>query len=108
MGCMGCSLGVTSVDMAAKLFKYCSRRILAMTAQCSSPICIFHVGCVAVMITNDPSRRGEAKMEFVSSLRNHHGADDNAYAAVFQQEGGAGNPRVCHSTRICTESSAGE
>ncbi|XP_010261047.1 PREDICTED: 3-ketoacyl-CoA synthase 17-like [Nelumbo nucifera] len=106
---MGCSSGVMSVDMAAKLLN-CSRRIRYALIVVTENIslnwyfgndrsmlvtnCIFRVGCAAAMITNDPSRRGEAKLELISSLRTHHGADDSAYAAAFQQEDEAGNPGV--------------
>nr|DAD22458.1 TPA_asm: hypothetical protein HUJ06_023921 [Nelumbo nucifera] len=106
---MGCSSGVISIDMAAKLLKS-SRRIgyalVVVTENISSnwyfghdrPMlvtnCIFRVGCAAAMITNDSSCRAVAKMELVNSLRTHHGADDSAYTAAFQLEDEAGNPGV--------------
>ncbi|XP_010268610.1 PREDICTED: 3-ketoacyl-CoA synthase 17-like [Nelumbo nucifera] len=103
---MGCSSGVMSIDMAAKLLSS-SRRVRYALVVVTESIslnwyfgddrsmlvtnCIFRVGCAAVMMTNDPSRRQEAKMELVSSLRTHHGADDSCYTAAFQQEDEMGN-----------------
>lgn len=52
--------------------------------------CIFRVGCGAALITNDPSHRSSAKMELTYCLRTHHGADDSAYHAAFQEEDGKG------------------
>ncbi|KAK4745162.1 hypothetical protein SAY87_011474 [Trapa incisa] len=56
--------------------------------------CIFRVGCAAVLVTNDPSRRGSAKMELLHSVRTHHGSDDQAYRAAFQKEDEKGNTGV--------------
>ncbi|XP_010268737.1 PREDICTED: 3-ketoacyl-CoA synthase 1-like [Nelumbo nucifera] len=103
---MGCSSGVISMDMAAKLLK--SSRLIryalvVVTENLSSnryfghdrsmvvANCIFRVGCAAALITNDSSCRAVAKMELVNSLRTHNGADDSAYTAAFQLEDEAGN-----------------
>nr|GMD36013.1 3-ketoacyl-CoA synthase 17-like [Ipomoea batatas] len=98
---MGCSSGVISVDFAARILR--SRRkvqnaLVVATESISLnwytganrsmlvTNCIFRVGCTAAVITNDPARRRVAKMELVDSLRTHHGADDGAYRAAFQEE----------------------
>ncbi|KAJ7969760.1 3-ketoacyl-CoA synthase [Quillaja saponaria] len=100
---MGCSAGVISIDLAAKLLK---RRIfdnvkyalVVVTENISSnwyigdnrPMlvtnCLFRVGCASALITNDPNCRRVAKMELVDSLRTHHGADNRSYQAAFQEE----------------------
>ncbi|KAI3465428.1 hypothetical protein Pfo_022091 [Paulownia fortunei] len=98
---MGCSSGVISVDFAARVLRG-SRKVQNALVVITESItlnwykgdsrpmlvsnCIFRVGCAAAMITNDPSRRRVAKMELVDSLRTHHGADDSAYRAAFQEE----------------------
>ncbi|KAL7596778.1 3-ketoacyl-CoA synthase 13 [Lactuca sativa] len=99
---MGCSSGVISIDLAAQILRGAGRKIKNVLVVITENItlnwyegeersmlvtnCIFRVGCAAVMITNDPSRRSSAKMELTHSLRTHHGADDSAYHAAFQEE----------------------
>ncbi|VVA37012.1 PREDICTED: 3-ketoacyl-CoA synthase [Prunus dulcis] len=98
---MGCSSGVMSIDLAANVLKQSNKIGYALVVIIetinlnwyygdSRPMlvtnCIFRVGCVAAMITNDPSCRRVAKMELVHSLRTHHGANDRAYKAAFQEE----------------------
>ncbi|KAJ4953164.1 hypothetical protein NE237_029996 [Protea cynaroides] len=104
---MGCSSGVMSIDLAAKVLSSCTVRAQYALVVIIESIglnwyfgedrsmlvtnCIFRVGCAAALITNDPSRRLDAKMQLVHSLRTHHGADDKAYAAAFQEEDKDGN-----------------
>ncbi|OVA10610.1 FAE1/Type III polyketide synthase-like protein [Macleaya cordata] len=103
---MGCSSGVMSIDLAAKVLSGSSKVGYALVVVTESislnwyfgdnrsmlvTNCIFRVGCAAAMITNDPNRRGDAKMELVNSLRTHHGSDDSAYKAAFQMEDEMGN-----------------
>ncbi|KAK4428372.1 3-ketoacyl-CoA synthase 4 [Sesamum alatum] len=106
---MGCSSGVISVDLAARILRG-SRKVQNALVVITESItlnwyngdsrpmlvtnCIFRVGCAAAMITNDPSRRRVAKMELVDSLRTHHGADDGAYRAAFQEEDDKGNTGI--------------
>ncbi|KAL2455976.1 putative 3-ketoacyl-CoA synthase 2 [Forsythia ovata] len=103
---MGCSSGVMSMDLAARILRG-SRKVQNVLVVITESItlnwysgdsrpmlvtnCIFRVGCAASMITNDPSHRRIAKMELVDSLRTHHGADDSAYKAAFQEEDDNGN-----------------
>ncbi|KAL0440359.1 UNVERIFIED_CONTAM: 3-ketoacyl-CoA synthase 17 [Sesamum latifolium] len=106
---MGCSSGVISVDLAARVLRG-SRKVQNALVVITESItlnwyngdsrpmlvtnCIFRVGCAAAMITNDPSRRLVAKMELVDSLRTHHGADDGAYRAAFQEEDDKGSTGI--------------
>lgn len=106
---MGCSSGVMSIDLASNILRG-SRKIQYALVVITESItlnwysgdsrsmlvtnCIFRVGCAAAIITNDPSRRGDAKMELVDSLRTHHGADDMSYRAAFQEEDEKGNPGI--------------
>ncbi|KAL5975108.1 hypothetical protein ACLOJK_031784 [Asimina triloba] len=106
---MGCSSGVMSIDLAAKLLSR-SRKIGYAVVVVTESIslnwyfgdnrsmlvtnCIFRVGCAASLITNDPARRSSAKLELVRTLRTHHGADDASYRAAFQEEDADGNVGV--------------
>ncbi|CAH9085299.1 unnamed protein product [Cuscuta europaea] len=100
---MGCSSGVISIDLAARLLRGGGggRRQNALVVVTESITlnwyhgasrsmlvtnCLFRVGCTAALITNDPSFRRVAKMELVDSLRTHHGADESSYRAAFQME----------------------
>ncbi|XP_076914751.1 3-ketoacyl-CoA synthase 13-like [Bidens hawaiensis] len=103
---MGCSSGVLSIDMAYRILRGGGRKIKNTLVVITESItlnwyegeersmlvtnCIFRVGCAAAMITNNPSRRSTAKMELTHSLRTHHGADDSAYRAAFQEEDNKG------------------
>ncbi|KAF5196475.1 3-ketoacyl-CoA synthase [Thalictrum thalictroides] len=106
---MGCSSGAMSIDLAAKLLRNCTtaKNVLVVVTESLSTNwyfgdnrsmlvtnCIFRVGCAAVIVTNDPSRRNVAKMELVGSLRTHHGANDSAYNAAVQQEDDQGTVGV--------------
>ncbi|KAL6493260.1 hypothetical protein OROGR_033019 [Orobanche gracilis] len=98
---MGCSSGVTAVDAAARVLRG-SRKIQNALVVITESItlnwysgdirpmlvtnCIFRVGCAASIVTNDPSRRLVSKMELVDSVRTHHGSDDSAYRAAYQEE----------------------
>ncbi|XP_050365437.1 3-ketoacyl-CoA synthase 1-like [Argentina anserina] len=103
---MGCSSGVISIDLAANLLKKSKEigyTLVVITESISlnwyfgdsRPMlvtnCIFRVGCAAALITNDPSSRRVSKMELIQSLRTHHGANDRAYKAAFQEEDEKGN-----------------
>ncbi|KAK4381377.1 3-ketoacyl-CoA synthase 4 [Sesamum angolense] len=106
---MGCSSGVISLDLAARVLRG-SRKVQNALVVITESItlnwyngdsrpmlvtnCIFRVGCATAMITNDPRRRRVAKMELVDSLRTHHGADDGAYRAAFQEEDDKGNTGI--------------
>ncbi|XP_076934973.1 3-ketoacyl-CoA synthase 11-like [Bidens hawaiensis] len=103
---MGCSSGVLSIDMAYRILRGGGRKIKNALVVITESItlnwyegeersmlvtnCIFRVGCAAAIITNNPSRRSTAKMELSHSLRTHHGADDSAYRAAFQEEDNKG------------------
>ncbi|XP_068653403.1 3-ketoacyl-CoA synthase 1-like [Aristolochia californica] len=109
LGGMGCSSGVMSIDLAAKLLSR-DRRIRYALVVITESIslnwyfgenrsmlvtnCIFRVGTAAVLMTNDPARRSSAKMELLTSLRTHHGANDASYKAAFQEEDADGNMGV--------------
>ncbi|KAK3001564.1 hypothetical protein RJ639_021234 [Escallonia herrerae] len=106
---MGCSSGVISIDLAANVLRTCKKVRYALVVITESislnwypgdnrPMlvsnCLFRVGCAAAILTNDPSGRRVAKMELVHSLRTHHGADDRAYHAAFQEEDDEGNTGI--------------
>lgn len=98
---MGCGSGVFSVELAARVLRSGSGVKNALVVISESITlnwyngndrsmlvtnCIFRVGCAAVLLTNDPSKRRFSKLELVHSLRTHHGADDSSYRAAFQEE----------------------
>ncbi|KAK1406796.1 hypothetical protein QVD17_38404 [Tagetes erecta] len=103
---MGCSSGVVSIDLAYRILRGGGRKVKNVLVVITESItlnwyegeersmlvtnCIFRVGCAAALVTNDPRRRSTAKMELMHSLRTHHGADDSAYRAAFQEEDGKG------------------
>ncbi|KAI3843003.1 hypothetical protein MKX03_000496 [Papaver bracteatum] len=98
---MGCSSGVMSIDLASKVLSSSTDIGYALTVVTESislgwyfgdnrsmlvTNCIFRVGCAAAIVTNDPKKKRVAKFELTNSLRTHHGADDSAYRAAFQEE----------------------
>ncbi|MCL7024201.1 hypothetical protein MKW94_023261 [Papaver nudicaule] len=98
---MGCSSGVMSIDLASKVLSSSTDIGYALVAVTESislnwyfgdnrsmlvTNCIFRVGCAAALVTNDPKKRRVAKFELTNSLRTHHGSDDSAYKAAFQEE----------------------
>ncbi|XP_075097060.1 3-ketoacyl-CoA synthase 17-like [Nicotiana tabacum] len=98
---MGCSSGVISIDFAARVLRGSQKVQNALVVITESITlnwyngdnrsmlvtnCIFRVGCAAAIISNNPNLFQHAKMELVHSLRTHHGADDSAYKAAFQEE----------------------
>ncbi|KNA17130.1 hypothetical protein SOVF_083010 [Spinacia oleracea] len=107
---MGCGSGILSIDMAAHILRGAGRNVQNALIVVTENIslnwyfgedrsmlvtnCIFRVGCAAAIVTNDPSRRRDAKFQLVHSLRTHHGADDSSYKAAFQEEDNKGNSGV--------------
>ncbi|GFP98560.1 3-ketoacyl-coa synthase 17 [Phtheirospermum japonicum] len=96
---MGCSSGVIAIDTAARVLRSSGKVQNALVVVTESitlnwyngdsrPMlvtnCIFRVGCAAAIVTNDPSNRRVSKMELVDSVRTHHGSDDSAYRAAYQ------------------------
>ncbi|KAL5988785.1 3-ketoacyl-CoA synthase 11 [Asimina triloba] len=48
--------------------------------------CLFRMGGAAILLTNKRSDRRRSKYQLVHTVRTHKGADDRAYACVFQEE----------------------
>ncbi|KAJ0985571.1 hypothetical protein J5N97_003927 [Dioscorea zingiberensis] len=104
---MGCSSGAAAVDLAARLLRgggRAARYALVLVTESISlnwyfgddrsmlvTNCIFRVGCAAALMTSDGARRRDSKLEFLHSLRTHHGADEAAYRAAYQDEDANGN-----------------
>ncbi|KNA17129.1 hypothetical protein SOVF_083000, partial [Spinacia oleracea] len=107
---MGCGSGILSIDMAAHILRGSGRNVKNALVVVTENIginwyfgedrsmlvtnCIFRVGCAAAIVTNDPSRRRDAKFQLAHSLRTHYGADDSSYKAAFQEEDDKGNTGV--------------
>ncbi|KAK9111162.1 hypothetical protein Scep_018681 [Stephania cephalantha] len=108
---MGCSSGAMSIDLAANIVRSSSttnktlNALVVATESISQnwyfgddrsmlvTNCIFRVGCAAAIVTNNNDST-MAKMELLTALRTHHGADDASYEAALQREDGFGNPGV--------------
>ncbi|CAA6660868.1 unnamed protein product [Spirodela intermedia] len=98
---MGCSSGAAAVDLGARILS-ASREVRNVLVAVTESIslnwyfgdersmlvtnCIFRVGSAAAVLTNDPARRCQAKMELMHSLRSHNGADDASYRAAYLEE----------------------
>lgn len=105
---MGCSSGVLSIDLAARILRSGKDQNALVVISESIGLnwysgdnrsmlvtnCIFRVGCAAAIVTRDPGKHRVAKMELVHSLRTHHGANDSAYRAAFQEEDDQGNTGI--------------
>lgn len=117
---MGCSAGTVAIDMAAQLLKREIGYALIVATENTSlnwyfgdnrhmlvTNCIFRVGSAAALITNDPHARHQAKLELVSTLRTHHGADDAAYNAATQQEDEKGTLGVALTQDLVRVAGAG-
>lgn len=101
LGGMGCGSGAISIDLASRLMSSSRRLRYALVIVTESVSlnwyfgsdrsmlvtnCIFRAGCAAVLLTNDPSRRSQAKLRLLRSFRTNEGADDLSYRAAYQAQ----------------------
>lgn len=99
LGGMGCGSGAISIDLASRLMSSSRRLRYALVIVTESVSlnwyfgadrsmlvtnCIFRAGCAAMLLTNDPSRRSQAKLQLLQSFRTNEGADDLSYRAAYQ------------------------
>ncbi|GER55457.1 3-ketoacyl-CoA synthase [Striga asiatica] len=106
---MGCSSGAIAVDTAARVVRAGRKARVALVVVTESitlnwyggesrPMlvsnCIFRVGCAAAIVSSHVEHRGAAKMELVESVRTHHGWDDSAYRAAYQEEDSEGRTGI--------------
>lgn len=100
LGGMGCSAGVISVDMAKNLLKANPNSCAVVVSTENITLnwyfgndrsmllcnCIFRMGGAAVLLSNRPRDRAQAKYELLHTIRTHRGADDRCYGCVYQRE----------------------
>ncbi|WOL02985.1 hypothetical protein Cni_G11705 [Canna indica] len=117
---MGCSAATTSFDLASRLLRRRVGNALIVVTESTSlnwyhgdnrhmlvTNCIFRLGTAAALVTSDPARRPQAKMELVQTLRTHHGADDASYNAAIQMEDEDGNVGVALTKDLVRVAGAG-
>ncbi|KAJ4785571.1 3-ketoacyl-CoA synthase [Rhynchospora pubera] len=101
---MGCSASLISIDLVRNTFKSGKKTIaLAISSESLSPNwyagkdksmmlsnILFRTGGSAMLLTNDPAMRAQAKMRLKCLIRTHTGANDNAYNCAMQKEDDSG------------------
>ncbi|KAL9408199.1 hypothetical protein AB3S75_046700 [Citrus x aurantiifolia] len=100
LGCMGCSDGPISIDLAKRLLQVqpnshalvVSAEIMAVsfyTGNDRSMVLtngLFREGDAAILLSNRSSDRGRSKYVLTHTLRTHMGADDKSYNCASRQE----------------------
>ncbi|QDZ24456.1 3-ketoacyl-CoA synthase [Chloropicon primus] len=104
LGGMGCSAGVISISLVNELMQ-CHKNCRALVVSTenitqnyyngtnrsmSIPNHLFKVGGAAVLLSNKAKDRRKAKYKLLHTVRTHHGAQDDSYECVFQQEDNEG------------------
>lgn len=118
---MGCSAGVAAVDMARQLLErqfpeancliFSHENItqnwyLGKLKGMLIPNCLFRMGGACVLLTNRRACAATAKYELRTTARQHCGARDSAYTAIFQREDAEGHVGVKLSRELFPEVSA--
>jgi 3-ketoacyl-CoA synthase len=111
---MGCSAGLVALDLARNALRTRPRALaLVVSSESIAPNwysgtdksmmlanCLFRSGGAAVLVTNDPARRGRAKMELRCLVRAHTGANDDAHACALQREDAEGRVGISLSKAL--------
>jgi 3-ketoacyl-CoA synthase len=101
---MGCSAGIIAIDLARDLLQVHAgcRAIVLSTENITMnwyhgndrsmlvSNTLFRMGASGVLLSNRWRDQWRAKYRLVTTVRVHHGADDDAYNAVFQKSDGSG------------------
>ncbi|XP_039120119.1 3-ketoacyl-CoA synthase 12-like [Dioscorea cayenensis subsp. rotundata] len=96
---MGCSASIIAVDLIQRTFMsefnklaliftsesitpnwYCGNRRSMML-----PVCLFRCGGCAMLLTNDPKRKNQAKLKLKHTVRAHL-SHDEAFSSAYQKE----------------------
>ncbi|KAM1243047.1 hypothetical protein TB2_034118 [Malus domestica] len=108
LGGMGCSAGVIVVDLAKDLLQI-HRNTYAVVVSTENitqnwyfgnkksmliPNCLFRVGGSAVLLSNKSVDRRRAKYKLVHVVRTHHGANDQVFRCVYQEQDDKGKTGV--------------
>jgi 3-ketoacyl-CoA synthase len=101
---MGCSAGIIAIDLARDLLQVHAgcRAIVLSTENITMnwyhgndrsmlvSNTLFRMGASGVLLSNRWRDQWRAKYRLMVTVRVHHGADDDAYGAVFQKSDGSG------------------
>jgi 3-ketoacyl-CoA synthase len=111
---MGCSAGLIALDLARNALRTRPRALaLVVSSESIAPNwysgtdksmmlanCLFRSGGSAVLVTNDPARRGRAKMELSCLVRANIGASDDAHTCAQQREDAEGRVGISLSKAL--------
>ncbi|KAL1366715.1 3-ketoacyl-CoA synthase 4-like [Arachis hypogaea] len=114
LGGMGCSAGITAVDLAKDLLQVhrntyavvLSTEIITQNWYSGNkksmliPNCLFRVGCAALLLSNKSVDRRRAKYRLVHAVRTHLGADDKAFRCLYQEQDEAGKTSISLSKNL--------
>ncbi|KAF8723682.1 hypothetical protein HU200_021644 [Digitaria exilis] len=111
---MGCSAGIVSVGLARSLLQVAPENSHALVVSTETitpnyyvgseramllPNCLFRIGGAAALLSNSPSK---ARFRLKHVVRTLTGAQDSAYACVFQEEDDVGNVGINLSKDLMT------
>jgi 3-ketoacyl-CoA synthase len=105
LGGMGCSAGIIAIGLAKRLLSSLDRKGYALVVSTENitqnwyqgnersmliPNTIFRMGSAAMILTNKKSESARALYELEHVVRVHLGAQDDAFACVYQREDSQG------------------
>ncbi|KAM0949334.1 putative very-long-chain 3-oxoacyl-CoA synthase [Dioscorea sansibarensis] len=108
---MGCSASLVSVDLIRRTFmSQFNKLALIFTSESITPNwysgnnrsmllanCLFRCGGCAMLLTNDPKRKNQAKLKLKHLIRTDLGANDEAFNCAYEKEDELGHTGMCLS-----------
>ncbi|XP_039167704.1 3-ketoacyl-CoA synthase 11-like [Eucalyptus grandis] len=100
LGGMGCSAGLTAIDLAKHLLQVHHNSYALVVSTESLTLnwylgndrsmlisnCLFRMGGAAILLSNRSSDRRRSKYQLIHTVRTHKGSDDKSYGSLFQRE----------------------